>query len=118
MDFFEFDVGYTPWGFSYSWFNPVSKAALNREKEVKGIFHQAKSEFEASPEFAALPKGQKHVIENAVAPRQHLTSYTWGTFRPWVEDHHPGWKAKRRELKKEEAAALPANQQKTGSREF
>lgn len=101
MDFFgwdgseaEFFSQVERYGVYYGGFSEVSQAALAREKEAKALFHNAKNEFEKSK--VSDPKKKKHVLSDVVPPKLHLTSYTWKTFRNWVEDHHPGWKAKRR----------------------
>jgi len=89
------------YGVGFRWLSDASDRALEREDEVKAIFHRAKNDFERTT-LASLAKGEKHVMEDLVTPNQHLTAHTWKTFRLWVEEHHRGWKAKRRVATKDE----------------
>ena len=98
------DVGFRQfltYGVGFDWLSDASAKALEREDEVKAIFHRAKNDFERTT-LASLAKGEKHVMEDLVPPNQHLTAHTWKTFRLWVEEHHRGWKAKRRVATKDE----------------
>jgi len=70
---------------------PSTHRALHREETAKSLFHGAKVQFEQQ-----LTGKGKHILEDIVPPMYHLTSHTWSTFRRWVENNHPGWKAKRR----------------------
>lgn len=90
-----FDYSYNP----FRYMAPASRRALKREKTAKSLFHDAKVQFEQQhqhDELAAAAGKEKHVLEDVVPPKYHLTSHTWGTFRRWVENNHAGWKAKRR----------------------
>ena len=80
----------------------VSKRAKARETEAKETFTAAKAAFEETDDFDDFEFGQTHIIQPLLLPKCHLTSVTWGTFSKWVENEHPGWKAKRREATSDE----------------
>jgi hypothetical protein len=88
----------------YNFMSAVSSRALQREKEAQEKFEEAKEEFEQNV-LAKLAVGDKHRIE-LLDPGLHLTAYTWGTFRSWLEENHPGWSAKRRQASKETCKRL------------
>jgi hypothetical protein len=90
--------------FSFGMLSTVSKGALEREKQAKESFRQAKCELEQTALFQSLKFGSKHTIQ-LLQPNFHLTQHTWGTFRDWVEENHDGWKAKRRQASTDEMAA-------------
>ena len=86
----------------YVYFNEVSRSAQGRLDEAKATFTTAKTEFEQSIAFQNFQVGQIHNIQGLIHPRCHLTSKTWPTLRNFIEDEHPGWKAKRREATEED----------------
>lgn len=94
------------------------------EQQCKAIFHQLKADYElsirtkmkqrhqsvplAAASAASNQKSRRKerdretkpeascVLKNVIPPRLRLSSFAWGSFRQWVENHHPGWKAERR----------------------
>ena len=64
------------YGVLFNWFPDASRKALEREDEVKAIFHRAKHDFERTT-LASLAKGEKHVMED-LFPQTSISRRTHG----------------------------------------
>lgn len=72
---------------------PASEADLRRERMAKNTFARVSTEFLLTAP-TTLAAGSCTVLP-LLDPPCHLTSYTWTTFREWVQTHE-GWDVKRR----------------------
>lgn len=93
-------------GFEFSMLADASGPALERVETAKKAFLTAKANFEQNT-LPYLQIGTKYEVRSLLRPQCHLTSKTWPIFRNWVENQHPGWRAKRRAATAGESVGKP-----------